>query len=139
MTIVQPRARGHQGYNTTVPRQPQTAREVRGLLRIAYATWGLEDYTESAQTVMSELVANAVRHACGDWIRIVIERPAQDKLLVAVADKSDRLPEVKHPGEDEVSGRGLGMVAEFADRWGVTELAGGGKRVWAEIDVKVES
>ncbi|WP_233221401.1 ATP-binding protein [Streptomyces carminius] len=140
MTAVRPRRTGHPGYNVTKTRTPQTAQDARRLARVALCAWGLENAAETAALLLSELIANAVRHACGPSIRIVIDRPAQDRVYVAVVDRAPRqVPEVRAPGPEAVSGRGLVLVEELADRWGCEVLGPvrrpWGKRVWAEMTV----
>ena len=50
-----------------------------------------------------------------------------------VRDTAGGRPERKDPAIDELSGRGLLIVDELADRWGVDE-APPGKSVWFELD-----
>ncbi|MCG0068448.1 ATP-binding protein [Streptomyces tricolor] len=140
MTAVRPHSSGHPGYNLTKPREAQTAEDARRLARVALAAWGLEAEAETAALVLSELVANAVRHAWGPSVRVLVERPAPDRIRLAVVDRAPRrLPELRTPGPDDTSGRGLLLVEEFADRWGYDLLGSGtspwGKRTWAELKV----
>jgi anti-sigma regulatory factor (Ser/Thr protein kinase) len=107
---------------------------------VALCAWGLERAAEVAELLLSELVANAVRHAHGPAVRIVVDRPAADRVYVAVVDRAPlRLPEMRSPGPDAVSGRGLILVDELADSWGCDLMGPGkrpwGKRVWAEMKV----
>ncbi|AEW95649.1 MULTISPECIES: ATP-binding protein [Streptomycetaceae] len=140
MTEVRPRSSGHPGYNLTKPREAATAEDARRLARVALAAWGLEAEAETAELVLSELVANAVRHAWGASVRIAVDRPADDRVRLAVVDRAPRrLPELRTPGPEEVCGRGLLLVKECADQWGY-DLLGSitkpwGKCVWAELKV----
>jgi two-component sensor histidine kinase len=107
---------------------------------VALAAWGLVDDAETAALVMSELVANAVRHAGGPKIRMTVNRPAENRVYVAVLDREPRrLPELRTPSADAVQGRGLLLVEAVADRWGYDFMGTGvqpwGKRVWAELHV----
>lgn len=140
MTAVRPRSTGHPGYNQTKQRAPETATEARQLARVALSAWGLDDAAETAALLLSELVANAVRHAHGPSVRIVVDRPASNRIYVAVVDRAPQLlPAIKTPGPDAVSGRGLVLVNELAHRWGYDLMGTGprpwGKRVWAELRV----
>jgi hypothetical protein len=56
-------------------------------------------------------------------------------LRVAVADGSRLLPVVKSYDRTAVTGRGLQLVAELADRWGV-EFTDNGKVVWFELELQ---
>ncbi|MET7458704.1 ATP-binding protein [Streptomyces sp. NPDC005574] len=122
-------------------RTPQAAAQARSLVRAALACWNLEEHTDTGILLVSELVANAVRHADGPRIRVHVDRPAPAVLLLAVVDHAPaRLPQLRTPGPDDVSGRGLLLLDEVADRWG-HDAAGGAasrprtKRVWAELRV----
>ncbi|MEC4020452.1 ATP-binding protein [Streptomyces sp. H27-D2] len=140
MTAVRPRRTGHHGYTLTKTRVPETAVEARYLARVALSAWGLDDMAETAALLLSELVANAVRHAHGPTVRIVVDHPADDRVYVAVVDRSPRqLPEMRTPDPDDVNGRGSLLVDELADRWGYDLMGPGqrpwGKCVWAEMQV----
>ena len=51
-----------------------------------------------------------------------------------LADRGDRIPQVPDAVDgDAESGRGLRIVAAYADRWGVEEAPAHGKTVWAEL------
>lgn len=82
--------------------------------------------------LVSELVTNAVRHAEGAAVRLIVSTNGR-VLRVEVHDPGQGF-EVKPPPDDPLraSGWGLVLVAELADRWGVD-----GKprtRVWFEMD-----
>jgi anti-sigma regulatory factor (Ser/Thr protein kinase) len=107
---------------------------------MALATWGLNDDADTAALIMSELVANAVRHAHGHSLRIIVDRPAHDQVYLAVVDRdSRRLPQMRTQDSDAVSGRGLFLVEAVTDRWGYDLMGPSscpwGKRVWAELKV----
>ncbi|MFF1713951.1 ATP-binding protein [Streptomyces sp. NPDC058268] len=123
------------GFNLTMANAPETVAEARRLVRTAYEAWGVEDYTDTAQLVISELVTNAVRHSPGPCIRVIVQHPLPGHLLLAVVDKSRTLPFMQNPHTDELSGRGLLLVDALADNWGITRLPWG-KRVWAHIHAK---
>lgn len=140
MTAARPRRTGHPGYNLTKPREPQTAEDARRLARVALAAWGLDTEAATAELVLSELVANAIRHAWGPSVRIAVDRPVTDRVRLAVVDRAPRrLPVLRAPGPDDTSGRGLLLIDECADRWGYDLLGSGitpwGKRVWADLKV----
>lgn len=144
MTTASARARrtGHPGYELDLDRLPQAAKEARSLVRVVLAAWGLEEHADTGTLLVSELVANAVRHSRGTRIRVHVERPAPDQLRFAVVDYApDRLPQSRTPGPDAVSGRGLPLIDEIADRWGYIVEGPASrprtKRVWAELQVAV--
>lgn len=138
MTMAPARPTQHPGYSLTLANAPETAAEARRLVRTAYQAWGVEeDYADTAQVVISELVANAVRHTRGPCIRVIIEHPLPDRLLLAVVDKCRDLPCMRTPNVGDLRGRGLLLVDALADNWGSTRLPWG-KRVWAQLAVKTE-
>ena len=81
--------------------------------------------------LVSELVTNAVRHAAGDVLRLVIAR-RRGVLRVEVHDPGEGF-EVSPPSPDphRSSGWGLVLVDELADRWGVDGTPR--TRVWFEM------
>ncbi|GAA1281833.1 ATP-binding protein [Streptomyces javensis] len=111
----------------------------RGLVRTACAAWGLGDETaETAALAMSELVSNAVNHARGHSLRVIVERPANDRLYLAIVDMDpSRVPMLRAPGGDDTDGRGLILVDVLADRCGYDLLGPARrpnrKRCWAEM------
>ncbi|SEG77092.1 Histidine kinase-like ATPase domain-containing protein [Actinacidiphila yanglinensis] len=129
-TVANPR--GRPGYEATLPCAPQSARSARSLVVIVLSVWGLDDLAEDTAAVVSELVANAVRHTSGARLRVSITRPSGQVVRVAVTDHSPVLPEVLRPGPQDEDGRGLALVAALAETWGATPLRRG-KRVWAEL------
>ncbi len=86
-----------------------------------------------AALLVTELVANAARHAGG---RMRVRAGLRTgRLLVEVSDASPQVPDlVGMPGWESESGRGLVLVATLADRWGVTPLPTG-KCVWFELSL----
>ncbi|MFJ4717454.1 ATP-binding protein [Streptomyces sp. NPDC088785] len=145
VSAVHPRSTGHPGYNQTLPREPRTAAEARRLVRVCLATWGRDTVTDDAVTVMGELIANAVQHARGGSIRVIISRPADDRVLLAVVDRSPRAtpqPVTPAPAPGDESGRGLHLIDDLAQDWGYDVLGTApspwGKRVWAVLDAKAD-
>ncbi|MGQ4490864.1 ATP-binding protein [Streptomyces sp. SAS_281] len=73
--------------------------------------------------VVSELVTNAICHGDGA-VRLSVSA-ADGELRVSVIDQSPDRATVRHADADDVSGRGLFLVAAFAHRWG-----SGGEETW---------
>jgi anti-sigma regulatory factor (Ser/Thr protein kinase) len=82
--------------------------------------------------LVSELVTNAVRHADGEGVRLVVTLTG-GTLRIEVHDPG-RGFEVHPPPDDPLraSGWGLVLVEELADRWGVDHSPR--TRVWFEMD-----
>ena len=102
----------------------------------ALTRWSVsEDAVHVARLLASELVTNAVLHTAGDLeIRLRRDRGA---LRVSVCDESGERPVVKSvPDPDSTSGRGLVLVDELSNRWGVDQNSDGGKAVWFELAIE---
>ncbi|TGN74544.1 ATP-binding protein [Streptomyces bauhiniae] len=128
-----PRRTGHPGYTETLPRQPESAALARRLARIALSTWSLTHLTDDAALLVSELVANAVRHAQRGSIHVAVERVAPATVRVSVADFSHTLPNPCTPTTNDENGRGLPFIAALATNWGTDERRWR-KVVWAELE-----
>ncbi|MDW6061059.1 ATP-binding protein [Streptomyces sp. FXJ1.4098] len=134
-TTAQAAATGHPGYSECMPRIPESAAAARLLVRTALAAWGIENLTDDGELIVSEMVTNTVDHARGDAIRVIVTRPSEDTVQIAVVDKDKRRPQARTAGADTEHGRGLFLVAAFAEDWGV-EPKPWGKLVWATLTSK---
>jgi hypothetical protein len=82
-----------------------------------------------AETVVSELVSNAVVHGVGT-IRLVLD-VTDDAVRGEVVDEGVGFElEVRDRGVEAVGGRGLRLVGTLARRWGIHD---GSSHVWFEI------
>lgn len=102
----------------------------------AYAWKVADDTVETAVLLLSELMTNAYRHArVSPGREIGLRCLLGDRgLRVEVSDASDALPWLRNVGPDDDSGRGLTLVAAFADAWGAyPRCCGIGKTVWFEL------
>jgi anti-sigma regulatory factor (Ser/Thr protein kinase) len=112
---------------------PEALTLARHMIRAAVRAWGAGDRADEAELVADELITNALMHTEGSAIVTLRVLGGGDRRLrVEVEDSSSALPRRREAGEDEVSGRGLLLVDEIADVWGV-EARGGGKAVWCEF------
>ncbi|MGW3291483.1 ATP-binding protein [Streptomyces sp. NPDC001002] len=128
-----PRPTGHAGYSETFPAVEESAEAARKLVRIALAAWNLDDLADSGVVLVTELVANAVKHTNTRHIRVVVSRPSERFVRIGVTDKARVMPEMAKRGDDLLtSGRGLLLIDALADRWG-TDMHHWGKLVWAEL------
>ncbi len=98
--------------------------------------WGHPELAADTALLVSELSANAVLHGCLRDRFFRVEFTLTDRTVrIAVTDpKGEILPRPRVAAEDDMFGRGLLIVREIADRWGVHELAVG-KSVWGELDL----
>ncbi|MFJ2418334.1 ATP-binding protein [Streptomyces brevispora] len=132
-SATQARPTGHPGYAETLPREPESAAAARRLTNAALSCWSLEELTEDGESIVTELVANAVQHARRESIRVLVERTAVRTVRVAVADFSRARPVVCAVGNADEGGRGLLLVAALAAGWGTVERRWG-KIVWAVLE-----
>ena len=113
---------------------PQAALLAREAVENAFRSWGYGDHIDAGKLVANELVANAVAASAPDQeITMRTFLGDEGKPVVEVWDAVDEEPELRHPADDDESGRGLILIAALANRWGTNPLVGGGKVVWAEI------
>lgn len=111
---------------------PQSAGRARDFVADTLRAWDSEDELyEDAALVVTELAANAIKHAQSGFT-VSLDR-LDEGICVAVGD-ADRTPPVRMSADVRAaSGRGLLLVEAVAEAWGWCPAEGGGKLVWAEI------
>ncbi|HEV2370528.1 MAG TPA: ATP-binding protein [Streptosporangiaceae bacterium] len=102
--------------------------------------WGLSDFSDKAELVLSELLTNAIQASrSDDHVLPVYVWLSSDRsgLLIQVKDTIDRPPTRTHADDQDESGRGLLIVDAVSMQWGwhATEDQSG-KVVWALIELK---
>ncbi|WP_217244866.1 ATP-binding protein [Streptomyces sp. AC602_WCS936] len=114
------------------------ARLARLLTERQLDDWGVP--SGEAVQVVAELAANAVLHGRvpGRDFRLALRLLPGGVLRVEVTDaRGDRVPRAHAPvtegAEGAEDGRGLVIVAAYADRWGVDAGPAPTKTVWAEL------
>ena len=111
-----------------VPSDPAAVSGVRAAVSAKLAAWGLEEAGFVTELILSELITNAIRYATGP-IRV---RLLRDRVLICeVSDTSSTSPHLRYAASTDEGGRGLFLVAQFAERWG-TRYTGTGKVIWTE-------
>jgi anti-sigma regulatory factor (Ser/Thr protein kinase) len=111
---------------------PELASARRAREFVAQLLGGNSLDTLGAQVVTSELVTNAVVHG-GTDVDVTVWTTEDRAVRIEVADGSRQcdLQAVSQP-PDALSGRGLFLVAQLSERWGVVPK-GDGKVVWATL------
>jgi anti-sigma regulatory factor (Ser/Thr protein kinase) len=124
----------HEEVHRCFQPEPPSARAARCWCEPVLEKWGLVDRQSEAVLVLSELVANAIRHGSGD-IDVRLRRTA-DAVRIEVTDagSADGVA-AQEPDMSSPTGRGLAIVEHFVTAWGVRELPEGGKTVWAALPV----
>ncbi|MFD8774452.1 ATP-binding protein [Streptomyces sp. NPDC059916] len=133
-TVTEPSATGVPAYSETMRREEESAKTARRLVSAALRVWDLESFESAAWLVVTELVSNTVKHARLNVIRVSVSRVDTKRVRITVVDRSRELPTLCDAGPDDVSGRGLAIVAAVAEGWGVDPQRWG-KRVWVELGI----
>ncbi|MFE4408024.1 SpoIIE family protein phosphatase [Streptomyces sp. NPDC093064] len=111
-----------------VPADPAAVSRVRADVARQLKDWGLEDASFTTELVLSELVTNAIRYGSAPiHVRLLRDR----KLICEVSDGSSTSPHLRYAATTDEGGRGLFLVARYAERWG-TRYTPTGKVIWTE-------
>lgn len=140
-----------------LPAQPTAAGSARAFVREQLHRWRLNEPTGydlpgTAELITSELVTNGLKatalthtSAAGPatvnpTVIVLRLRLIRRSLFVEVWDAAPCRPTAVNPGDLDESGRGLVLVTALAKAWDYyhSDVAAGGKVVWAEIDIPVE-
>ncbi|MEU9252249.1 SpoIIE family protein phosphatase [Streptomyces sp. NPDC048270] len=112
-----------------VPGEAAAVSRVRNAGAAQLAAWGLEDVSFTTELILSELITNAIRYGSAP-VRV---RLLRDRTLICeVSDGSSTSPHLRYAATTDEGGRGLFLVAQYADRWGV-RYTDRGKVIWAEL------
>ena len=109
---------------------PLAAHAVRRFVVETLDEWGQPALIDDAALVVSELASNALLHA-GSPFRVSI-RWEGAVVRLSVHDGSCVVPVRRAAPTEAPGGRGVGIVATLARRWGTDPVADG-KVVWAEL------
>lgn len=98
--------------------------------------WGHPELAADIALLVSELGGNAVLHGClrDRFFRVELTLTERAVRIDVSDPRGELLPSPRAAAEDDMFGRGLLILREVANRWGVSELAVG-KSVWCELDV----
>ncbi|MFF1924496.1 SpoIIE family protein phosphatase [Streptomyces sp. NPDC058221] len=92
------------------------------------ADQGLDEEGFVTELILSELVTNAIRYGSEPiTVRLLYDRA----LICEVSDCSSTSPHLRYAATTDEGGRGLFLVAQFAERWG-TRYTDRGKVIWSE-------
>lgn len=124
---------GRRLHQHVAPHDPESLAAVRHMVHAAARSWGAGGRADDVSLVADELVTNALMHTGGGAVVTVHPLPgAVRRIRVEVTDRSSTVPQLRHPADTSISGRGLLLVDGLADVWGV-EARGTGKSIWCEF------
>ncbi|MFE5618744.1 SpoIIE family protein phosphatase [Streptomyces sp. NPDC056524] len=112
-----------------VPPDPADVSRIRNAGAAQLAAWGLDGIAFTAELILSELITNAIRYGA-EPIRVRLLRDR--RLICEISDGSSTAPHLRYAATTDEGGRGLFLVAQFAERWG-TRYTQRGKVIWAEL------
>ncbi|MFJ3952415.1 SpoIIE family protein phosphatase [Streptomyces sp. Je 1-4] len=111
-----------------VPSDPAAVAPIRTQCARRLQEWGLEEIAFTTELILSELITNAIRYGTQP-IRV---RLLHDRTLICeVSDGSSTSPHLRRAATTDEGGRGLFLVAQYAQRWG-TRYFPRGKVIWSE-------
>ena len=117
----------------TLPADASSTCPARRLVRATLRDWGCgedAEVTEAAELLVSELVANVLRHGRGEPVLTLL---LLDGSLRCEVEDEARVPiRARGTSQDEESGRGLLIVDSLSRSWGVRPTPRG-KAVWFEL------
>jgi anti-sigma regulatory factor (Ser/Thr protein kinase) len=112
---------------------PVSVREAREFATDTLIDWGIPDRRDDIRLCVSELATNALLYGSDGTCGFLVVMSIVDHVLrVEVHDTGTGVPRPRMPDDTSDTGRGLFLVEECADGWGVDE-AGQSKAVWAEF------
>jgi anti-sigma regulatory factor (Ser/Thr protein kinase) len=111
----------------TLPPEPSSPAEARAAVLESFPDHRL---LGELLLCVSEIITNAVLHA-GTDVRFSVSS-SRDRIRVEVRDGSQVIPMRKHYDLSAPTGRGILLIEEMADGWGV-EPHDDGKVVWFEL------
>jgi anti-sigma regulatory factor (Ser/Thr protein kinase) len=119
-------------------RNAGSASRARGAATLFLTALGIAaKVVADAALIITELVANAVRHG-KDPIEMGLA-VNEDTLRIEVSDGGELSEPIvaTSVSPDQAAGRGLAIVEACSLRWGVINHAKGGKTVWVEVRTNV--
>ena len=116
-------------YELHLTAEPRRLTVVRRIVAAHLRHWELADLVDTTVLGVTELLANVHRHV-GPGADCVLRLTCSGGMLrCEVHDSGTELPRLLHPDDEEISGRGLEVVAALSKEGGA-EATEDGKVVW---------
>jgi anti-sigma regulatory factor (Ser/Thr protein kinase) len=113
-----------------IPRDPHAPAVARRMVD-DFAAVLPEATVDQARLLISEVVANAVKHGDGPIVRVLIDGEQDGELRCEVTDEGHGfVPKARDQPSTVEGGWGLHLVETLSRRWGVRE---GSTHVWFEL------
>jgi anti-sigma regulatory factor (Ser/Thr protein kinase) len=119
--------------STALSPAPKSVAVGRHFVERTLVEWGRLELVDTACLLVSEILTNAVRHACSP-IGLRLHQNEREVTL-EITDDSTHLPQRRLADPDDENGRGLMLVDALADNWG-TRATSTGKTVWITLSVE---
>ncbi|WP_434600105.1 ATP-binding protein [Streptomyces sp. A5-4] len=118
---------------------PCAVQQARTFASNVLSRWEITDRLDELLLCISELATNALCHASATadahFLLCLTHLSGHQAVRIEVHDRSERLPVMKHRSRLDEQGRGLFLVEQLSERWGVEPRAGG-KSVWTELQTQ---
>jgi anti-sigma regulatory factor (Ser/Thr protein kinase) len=112
-------------------RRRSASTQARQFVIARLARHRLEELSDTAALVTTELVTNVLMHTESvPTLRILV---LTDLVRIEVEDTCPVLPAAGILDPTATCGRGLVLIQQLTQRWGVTRVPGAGKAVWCEL------
>ncbi|MFD4760821.1 ATP-binding protein [Streptomyces sp. NPDC058439] len=121
------------------PRRRNSVGASRDFVTGVLIEWELHPLVEDMKLCVSELATNALVHGAPPGREFCVGLHRGEELVrLEVRDSGPGRPTVQQPGDDACSGRGLRLVNELADDFGVDDHVVG-KTVWLSFKIPAAS
>ncbi|SOB81584.1 ATP-binding protein [Streptomyces sp. 1331.2] len=116
-----------------LPYQPESVAAARRFVGAQLREWGLDDLSDDAAVIISELVTNACKTGCLTHMTVRLQCVTPRTIRISVRDGSRAMPVLLQADEADECHRGLGLVHKLTrGSWGIVPEACG-KTVHASL------
>ena len=118
--------------------RPTAASQGRRHVKDALQDWALDDLSDDAELLASEMLTNAVQATISlqsPGLLILRLLANTERLVIEVYDRSPVDPAPRRVSDESESGRGFVVVEALADSWDCRRFRPDLKVVWAELRI----